>query len=208
MFAKKTLIASLFGFALAVAVPAHAESQNPEGTNNQAETSKEKEKSPAERRADARENAKKTLAEVYAKYPEAKDQIEKAAGYATFKTGGVQVVFAGGAGGDGVAVHNGKETFMTVGQIKAGLGLGAKESRLLLVFTSEKAFNKFIKSGWAFSGDATAAAKAGKSGGAVSGASLIAPEVYAYQITANGLTAEVTVAGTKFSVSKKLNSGK
>ncbi|SMC26465.1 Lipid-binding SYLF domain-containing protein [Andreprevotia lacus DSM 23236] len=200
MFANQTLIAGLLSLALAVPAMAVDAPQS-----NNGKTEQQAQKSPSERRAIIRENTRRTLEELYAAHPEAKAGIEKAAGYAVFRTGGVQFVFAGAGGGEGEAIRHGKETFMSMAQIKAGLGLGAKESRLVLVFMSEKAYNKFVTSGWAFSGDATAAAKLGDSGAGLSGAALIAPEIYAYQFTENGLTAEVTVAGTKYFKEKRLN---
>ncbi|GHD67690.1 lipid-binding SYLF domain-containing protein [Jeongeupia chitinilytica] len=167
-------------------------------------------KSPAAQRAKIRELANDTLAQIYKAHPEAEATIAKSAGYAVFDTGGAMILFAGAGGGSGVAVSlpSKHETFMGVAQAKAGLGLGIKNSRLVLVFTSPKAFNKFVTSGWAFSGDATAAAKANDKGLGLTGASMIAKDVFAYQFTENGLTAEATVAGSKYYVDKKLNAGK
>ncbi|MBM3117461.1 YSC84-related protein [Jeongeupia naejangsanensis] len=167
-------------------------------------------KAPSEQRAKIRQMASDTLADVYKAHPDAQATIAKSAGYAVFDTGGAMILFAGAGGGSGVAVSlpSKHETFMGVAQAKAGIGLGIKNSRLVLVFMSPKSFNKFITSGWAFSGDATAAAKANDKGLGLTGASMIAKDVYAYQFTENGLTAEATVAGSKYYVDKKLNSGK
>ncbi|AOY00697.1 YSC84-related protein [Jeongeupia sp. USM3] len=164
----------------------------------------------AEQRAKIRQMASDTLADVYKAHPDAEATIAKSAGYAVFDTGGAMILFAGAGGGSGVAVSlpSKKETFMGVAQAKAGLGLGIKNSRLVLVFTSPKSFNKFVTSGWAFGGDATAAAKASDKGVGLTGATMITKGVYAYQFTESGLTAEATVGGSKYFVDKKLNSGK
>ncbi|TJZ69371.1 lipid-binding SYLF domain-containing protein [Chitiniphilus eburneus] len=207
---KKTLIA-MGTLALALGMQAHADSVAPEkadGAHMKDPQAQQAKKTPAERRAGIRKMAQESLNEIYSKYPDAKDQIAKAAGYAVFNTGSVQVIFLGAGGGDGVAVRNGKETFMKVAQAKAGLGLGAKNSRLVLVFTDKAAFDKFVNKGWAFEGQATAAAKAGDTGGGIAGATLIAPKVYGYQFTENGLTAEATVAAGKYFKDKELNQGK
>ncbi|AZN35315.1 lipid-binding SYLF domain-containing protein [Iodobacter ciconiae] len=162
-------------------------------------------KTPAERRAAIDQTAQETLAQIYKKYPKAKSQIAKAPAYAVFRTGGFQAVFVGAGGGDGVAVAKGKRTYMNMLQGKVGLGLGAKETREVWVFTSKDAYNKFIYSGWSASGEVGAAAKAGQSGAQIAGAKHLSKDVYVYQFTENGLTAEVTVNGAKYMVSDELN---
>lgn len=162
-------------------------------------------KTPAERRAAIDQAAQDTLAQVYKKFPSAKSQIAKASAYAVFRTGGFQAVFVGAGGGDGVAVASGKRTYMDMLQGKVGLGLGAKETREVWVFTSNKAYNKFVTSGWSASGQAGAAAKAGKTGGQIAGAKYLGKDVYVYQFTENGLTAEATVNGAKYMVNRDLN---
>ncbi|HSC79240.1 MAG TPA: YSC84-related protein [Chitinolyticbacter sp.] len=206
----KTTLSLLASSVLLVGIQAYADNVAPEtatGASKEPQAQSQPKKSPAERRAGIRKMAQESLNEIYAKHPKAKDDIAKAAGYAVFNTGSVQVVFLGAGGGEGVAVSGGKETFMSVVQAKAGLGLGAKNTRLVLVFTDAAAYKKFITQGWTLEGQGTAAAKAGDSGGDVSGAALVSKGVYAYQFTENGLTAEVTVAGGKYSVNKELNSG-
>ena len=51
----------------------------------------------------------------------------------------------------------------------------------------------------------TGAAKAGKSGGAYSGATSVAPGVWVYQITKNGLALQLTLQGTKYYKDDDLN---
>jgi lipid-binding SYLF domain-containing protein len=87
----------------------------------------------------------------------------------------------------------------------AGLGMGVKDYRVIFVFESDKALNEFMNSGWSGSGQADAAAKAGESGGAYSGATQIAPGVWAYEITKNGLALQLTLQGTKYSKDDDLN---
>lgn len=87
----------------------------------------------------------------------------------------------------------------------AGLGLGVKDYRVVFVFETEKALNKFLDSGWAGSAEADAAAKTSTSGGAYSGASMIATDVWVYQITKKGLALQVTLQGTKYYKDDDLN---
>jgi lipid-binding SYLF domain-containing protein len=87
----------------------------------------------------------------------------------------------------------------------AGLGMGVKDFRVIFVFGTEKALDQFLNSGWSGSGQADAAAKAGKSGGAYSGAVEVSPEVWVYQITKNGLALQLTLQGTKYYKNDDLN---
>ncbi|XZG69614.1 hypothetical protein ACTSKR_13290 [Chitinibacteraceae bacterium HSL-7] len=162
-------------------------------------------KSAAERREDINTKAKKTLDELYAKHPAVKQQLAKATGYAYFQTGGFQAIFFGAGGGEGYATSGGKKVYMEMVQGKVGLGLGAKDTREVWIFTSKAAYNKFVEHGWAAEGEATAAAKMGDSGGQFTGAKQIAKDVYVYQFTENGLTAEATVTGSKYYKAKSLN---
>lgn len=87
----------------------------------------------------------------------------------------------------------------------AGLGAGVKDYRVVFVFENNEAFSRFLDSGWSGTGQADAAAKAGKSGGAYSGATEVAPGVWVYQITKNGLALQLTLQGTKYYKDDDLN---
>ena len=107
----------------------------------------------------------------------------------------------------GVAVNSNtkRETFMKMISAGAGLGIGVKDYRVIFVFENDKAFNDFLNSGWSGSGQADAAAKAGDSGGAYSGATQVSPGVWVYQITKNGLALQLTLQGTKYYKDDDLN---
>ena len=165
-------------------------------------------KSPAERRAAIDKATAKTLAEVYKKYPKARGQIARASGYAVFHTGGIQALFLGAGAGEGVAISHGKKTYMGMIQGKVGLGLGVKDAREVWVFTTPKAYKAFVDSGWSADASAGATAKAGDTGAQVAGAVRLADDVYVYQFSENGLIAEATVAGSKYSKDDELNTKK
>ena len=76
---------------------------------------------------------------------------------------------------------------------------------MIFVFENDKAYNNFLNSGWSGSGQADAAAKAGESGGAYSGATEVSPGVWVYQITKNGLALQLTLQGTKYYKDDDLN---
>ena len=119
-----------------------------------------------EKREEVRKQTAQTLATLYEVQPSAKSAIEKAAGYAAFSNFGMKILVAGGGKGRGIAVDKstGKETFMRMVEIQAGLGFGIKKFRVVFVFDNQTELNKFIESGWQLGGQGTVAAKA--SGGA------------------------------------------
>ncbi len=164
-------------------------------------------KSIGERRAEARQAARDTLAQLYKVQPSAKAAVESAAGYAAFENFGVKILVAGGGGGKGVAVDNKtrRETFMKMVEIQAGLGVGVKQYAIVFVFETERALRSFVDQGWELSGQASLAAKAGEAGAAYQGAIAVAPGIWMYQITNTGLAAEITAKGTKYYKDDELN---
>jgi lipid-binding SYLF domain-containing protein len=158
-------------------------------------------------RAEIRQASADTLAALYKANPEAKGLIQKAAGYATFSNFGMKILFVGGGKGKGIVVDNKskRETFMSMGEAQAGLGMGAKKFRVVFVFQEAGSMNKFVEEGWAFGGQATAAATTGDKGAAMQGAASVAPGVWMYQLTDKGLAAEITAKGTKYWKDKDLN---
>jgi len=163
--------------------------------------------SPDQQREKIRKMAATTLTDLYKLEPSAQAAIQKSAGYAVFNNMGTHILLVSTARGAGVAVDSKtkQDTFMKMISAGAGLGLGVKDYRVVFVFGTEPALANFLNSGWAGSAEADAAAKANKSGGAYSGAAMIAPDVYAYQITKNGLALQLTLQGTKYSKNDDLN---
>ncbi len=154
--------------------------------------------------------AAETLENLYKLQPAARGAIEKAAGYAVFNNMGTNLLLVSTARGAGLAVHNKdkKETFMKMISAGAGLGVGVKDYRVIFAFETDKSLNTFLDSGWSGSGQADAAAKAGKTGGAYSGAAEVAPGVWVWQITKNGLALQLTLQGTKYYKDDDLNNPK
>ena len=148
-----------------------------------------------------------TLARLYSEHPDTKKRVKKAAGYGVFANANVNLLIISGGSGYGVVVNNstGKRTYMKMGLGGVGLGLGVKDYRQVLIFNSKEVLGKFIESGWEFGGHADAAAKAGQSGGEVSGSGAIGSDVEAYSMTESGLALQATVAGTKYWKDKDLN---
>ena len=163
--------------------------------------------SPDQKRDKTRKMAAQTLQELYKLQPGAESAIQESAGYAVFNNMGTNVLLLSTARGAGIAVSSKskQETFMKMISAGAGLGIGVKDYRVIFVFENDKALANFLDSGWSGSGQADAAAKAGDKGGAYSGASEVAPGVWVYQITKNGLALQLTLQGTKYYKDDDLN---
>jgi lipid-binding SYLF domain-containing protein len=163
--------------------------------------------SPDEKRAKTRKMADQTLKDLYKMEPKAQAEIGKSAGYAVFNNMGTNLLLLSTARGAGIAVNSQtkQETFMKMISAGAGLGVGVKDYRVIFVFESDKAFTEFLDSGWSGSAQADAAAKAGDKGSAESGALEVAPDVWVYQITKNGLALQATLQGTKYYKDDDLN---
>ena len=158
-------------------------------------------------RNQVREMAQDALATLHEMAPGTRSVIDRAAGYGVFSTFGLKLFFAGGTTGKGMVVNQRthRQTFMKMVQVQGGLGFGVNQNRLIFVFTTENALRQFINQGWEFGGQANLSAMAGGQGGMFSGAAAVSPGVYLYQLTNTGLSATLTVSGTKFFKDGDLN---
>jgi lipid-binding SYLF domain-containing protein len=161
---------------------------------------------PKDKRQAILDMKKEALSDLYKVKPQAKSQIAKAPGYAVFSDANVNVIFASFGGGYGVVKNSktGKNTYMKMGELGIGLGLGAKDFRAIFIFHDEITMNHFINSGWEFGGHADAAAKASDKGAAVGGEVLLA-NITIYQLTESGLALQATFKGTKYWKDDALN---
>jgi len=166
--------------------------------------------STEEKRTKVREGRDAILSRLYATHPEAKDKIQKAAGYGAFNNKNMNLFLLSTGHGYGVVVDNKskKETFMAMGSLGGGVGLGAKDLSVVFIFKNADVMKKFIESGWQFGGEADATAKAAEKGAAASkeaGVDTGANLFEIYQMTDTGVALQATVAGTKYWKDKKLN---
>jgi lipid-binding SYLF domain-containing protein len=170
------------------------------GTAKSKETNEQK-------RNNIQKMATDTLDNLYKIHPAARADIQKSAGYAVFDNMGVHLLLVSTARGSGLAVNSKtkQDTFMKMISAGAGLGVGVKDYRVVFVFENQNALQHFLDSGWEGSAQADAAAKTRKEGEAYSGASEVAPGVWVYQITKEGLALQVTLQGTKYYKDDSLN---
>jgi len=163
--------------------------------------------SPNQKRDKTRKMAAQTLKDLYKMEPAAQGAIQKSAGYAVFNNMGTNLLLLSTARGSGIAVNSKskQETFVKRMSAGAGRGLGVKDYRVIFVFENDKALSQFPDSGWSGSAQTDAAAKAGQKGAAYSGGGEVAPGVWVYQITKNGLALQLTLQGTKYYKNDDLN---
>ena len=163
-------------------------------------------KTPTEKRQSIIDMRNQVLSDLYKVKPDVKAQINSAEGYAVFSNANINLVFASIGGGHGVVRDNksGTNTFMKMGEAGVGLGIGAKDFRVIFVFHSRDALNQFVDTGWAFGVNADAAAKASEKGGAVGGEATF-DNITVYQLTESGLALQATIKGTKFWQDSELN---
>ena len=154
------------------------------------------------KQAKINEIAQGSLDEVLKGNEAAKELYNNAYGWAAFDNLKIAWGISGG-GGNGVAVNkkSGARTYMKVGTVGVGLGLGVQKYQVVFLFQDEQTFQNFVDKGW--QADATAQATAGTAG--VGGQTGFVNGIAIYQITDKGLMASADIAGTKYWKNKKLN---
>src|SRR5687767_8588318 len=161
---------------------------------------------PDEKRSVIKSETQTTLNELYAAKPEAREKVAKSAGYGYFSNVNVNLLVLSTENGYGVVHDNatGKDTYMKMAGAGVGLGMGAKDTRVIMVFTDPQVMQNFITKGWTAGGSADAAAKT-KDDGSAAGANVATPGMEIYQFTKAGLALQATVQGTKFWRDDSLN---
>lgn len=167
---------------------------------------KEAEKVAKEQKS-IREMRDKTLDELYRLNPDTKADVENSAAVAVFDSLGVNLLLLSTSRGGGIVrdTSTGDETFMRMFSAGGGFGMGVKDFRIIFVFHTRSSYQKFLDSGWDFSGQGDAAAEAGDKGISYEVAASVTEGTSIYQITKNGLALQVTLQGTKYYRDKDLN---
>lgn len=190
--------------------------------------------SVAERRSYVETMRDDALARFYDANPGLRERIGQAAGYGVFSNLALRIFLIGPGHGYGVVRDNatGRDTYMRMGQLELGVGLGVRDFRALFVFGDTKNLQRFVESGWKFGGDAEASAILGGDKGAslaaqgsvvgggvaagTSGAGGIGTQTGAasgslgagieiYQLTETGLVLSAGIIGTKHYLDGELN---
>ncbi len=148
-----------------------------------------------------------TLQRLYKEAPDAQAKVQNAPGYGVFSNANVNLLIASAGGGYGVVVDNatGQRTYMKMALGGVGLGLGAKDYRVVMVFKDKATMDKFVEKGWDAGAHADAAAKAGDKGAEASAEGDIRSGIEVFSMTESGLALQATIAGTKYWKDKDLN---
>jgi len=159
-----------------------------------------------DKRAVVNNMAQKTLVRFNKEVANGPQKLEDAAGYGVFSNANINLLIASAGSGYGVVVNNTSEqrTYMKMAMGGVGLGLGAKDYRVVMIFPKAETLEKFITEGWEVGGHADAAAKAGDKGteGSKQGA---LGDIETYSFTEAGLALQATLAGTKYWKYDELN---
>jgi len=147
-----------------------------------------------------------SLKDFYQLKPHLRSRVQQAPGYAVFSDANINLILASFSGGYGVVTDNqtGKKTYMNMGEVGIGLGLGLKDFRSLFIFNDRATMDRFINDGFEFGAHADAAAVNGTEGASVGG-ELVVNNIAIYQITKRGLALQATIKGTKYWRSPTLN---
>jgi lipid-binding SYLF domain-containing protein len=159
-----------------------------------------------ERRQGVQEMKNEVLVNLYEMKPDVRNQINEASGYAVFSNANVNIILASFGTGYGVLTNNQtmQDTYMRMGEVGLGIGAGVKDFRVVMVFHTNDALDRFNEYGLAFGAQADAAAVASDQGGAVGG-EVTVDNVTVYQMTETGLALQATIKGTRFWEDEALN---
>jgi lipid-binding SYLF domain-containing protein len=160
-----------------------------------------------ERRDHVADMHDETLQDLYRQRPEAREKIENAPGYGVFSTIDTNLILLATGGGYGVVVDNetGEQTYMRMGEVGVGPGVGIKDIRAVLVFHSEPTLQKFSDAGWEFGGSADATAQSGDKGGGAETRGGFSGDIEVYQLTESGVSLQATLRSTRFWRDDELN---
>ena len=170
----------------------------------------------SQQRASIQKMRNETLNKLYTVQPEARSDIQHAKGYAVFANNSSKILLFGFGSGYGVVRDKatGKDTYMKMAQGGAGLGMGIKQQRTVLVFHDKAALETFIRQGYMVGADANAAAKyddkgiapiAASTSGVASDTASLPSKVNVYDLTEKGLAAQAMINGYKYWPDAALN---
>ena len=149
-----------------------------------------------------------TLEKLYELAPRAQRQIADAAGYAVFSNVSSNLAVVSTGNGYGIVTDNTaqEQTYMKMFSLGLGVGLGAKDYRLVVIFKKQADLERFAEGRWDFSGQFDAVMKSDEKGGSITGVDKIGADIITYQFTEAGLALQATLQGAKFWRYEELNS--
>jgi lipid-binding SYLF domain-containing protein len=158
-----------------------------------------------EKRTFLAELEEETLAELVEKLPESQADVDRAVGYAVVSNRMAKIPFVGAGEGIGVVfdAKTGERTYLKVGRLDVGGGLGVREYRLVILFFDQKLLEKLASGKLELGAGVEAGAKDKDIGtGAAGVASSRNEKRVLYQISDAGVSATFTVRAIRYSVLK------
>ena len=158
--------------------------------------------SPAQARAQIDSNASSALSRLFQESSAAKEQFDRAAGYAVFDTRKFSFLITTGMG-SGVAVDKSSKqrTYMKMATGGLNIGGGVKFYQVIFLFPDKATLNEFVNSGW--SADTDAAAESGKEGANLG--LQLKNGVIVHNLSNKGLVLAASLTGTKYWKDDELN---
>jgi lipid-binding SYLF domain-containing protein len=156
-----------------------------------------------EKRALLEEAEERTLVELVEKRPEVRDELDRAVGYAVFSNRATKIPIVGAGEGIGVVVDSGtgERSYLKVGRLDVGGGLGVRQYRLVMIFFDAEALRKLAKGKYEFgAGVEAGAGKSDVGTGAGVTAGSRKEKYVLYQLSDTGVSATFTVRVTQYSV--------
>jgi lipid-binding SYLF domain-containing protein len=160
-----------------------------------------------QQRAETREMADQTLAQVKQQNPQASAKLKRATGYAVFSNFGFKFMFGGSSRGKGLAFNNATQqtTFMRMIELQPGFGFGVQKFRIVFIFNTPEAYSQFVNSGWQFGASTTASLNNGTQGLGGGLGAVVSPGVEMYQISETGAIVGISLTGAKYYKDDALN---
>jgi len=156
-----------------------------------------------EKRAFLAELETTTLADLVEKRPEVREELDRSAGHAVFSNKTGKIPFVGAGEGIGVVVDGatGERSYLKVGRIDVGGGLGVRKYRLVIVFFDQDGLRK-LADGHLELGAGIDLGAGSKNAGVPPGG-IARPRrgrFAVYQLSETGASASLTVNLTRYSV--------
>ncbi|NMG67130.1 hypothetical protein GPA19_19500 [Azoarcus indigens] len=160
----------------------------------------------AQQRAEIHRMCDEALSTLYAARPTARTIVARSAGYGCFSGFGVSLLL-GGAGARGMVRDNasGEVVYMNMGQASAGLDIGIKDYREVLVFRDRETIQRFVESGWQIAGTANATLRVSDRGLASEITEALRDPIAIYPMTRAGLAAGVAAGGRRYWRDEQIN---
>jgi len=144
-----------------------------------------------------------TLAELVEKVPEAQAEIDRSVGHAIVANRLAKVPFVGAGEGIGVVfdAETGERTYIKVGRLDVGGGLGVREYRLVVLFFDRQPLRKLASGKLELGAGVEAGAKDKEIGTGAGGVAGSRDEKRVlYQLSDAGVSATFTVRAIRYSV--------